>query len=429
MRAAQLFALLIGLNVAIGIAVSRMQSDPQTPPIVRVRTPVVYEESFRSEQGQYTKDLAPLERDRPANRRLYIQSGERGDSHDRHQLEDRHPVRYLHGRQRYVGVRICLRSRGTTLPQDSVAFTIHRGDDAPPRPRGFPMSTIPTQLRRALTAATLLVPAAALAQGGAARTPRADSTREATMLDTRGETAQARAIFDKLIASAPDPAQKAAAQRALALSYAFDGDCANAAKLEDHVIAYWVTRESAEPQNAFYQQGEMANEAARVCIDAGNMTMAEKYYRRGAELGLKEPAPKTHPKSLWDFRLSHALARLAARRGDKSGAARYVADARKILDSDSTMAASQERFFPYLQGYVALYTGDLTDADAAFTKTLATKGNENDPFFNYLAGETQERLGNKAKAKEYYQNAYDLATGHNAPGAFVRPHARKKLEV
>jgi hypothetical protein len=100
MRAAQLFALSIGLIVAIGIAVSRMRSDPQKPSIVRVRTPdgsivempivrsnsgvidpriggylraaVVYEESFRSEQGQYTKDLAPLERDRPANTRLYI---------------------------------------------------------------------------------------------------------------------------------------------------------------------------------------------------------------------------------------------------------------------------------------------------------------------------------------------------------------------
>ena len=290
------------------------------------------------------------------------------------------------------------------------------------------MSTIPTQLRRALAAATLLVPAAALAQGGA-RTPRADSTREASMLDARGETAQARAIFEKLIASAPDPAQKAAAQRALAISHAFDGDCANTAKLEEQVIAYWVTRESADPQNAFYQQGEMANEAARVCVDAGDLVTAEKYYRRGTALGLREPSPKTHPKSLWDFRLTHALARLAARRGDKTAATRYVADARKILDSDSTMAAAQERFFPYLQGYVALYTGDLLGADAAFAKTLATKGNENDPFFNYLAGETQERLGNTAKAKEYYQKAYDLATGHNAPGAFVRPHARKKLGV
>lgn len=289
------------------------------------------------------------------------------------------------------------------------------------------MRLISTPIHRALTAAALLAPAALFAQGGAARSPRADSTREANMLDSRGETGPARAIFQALIASAPDAAQKAAAQRATAISYGFDGDCANAAKLEEQVMAYWVTRESAEPQNAFYQQGEMANEAARLCIDAGDFVTAEKYYRRGTELGLKEPAPKTHPKSLWDFRLAHALGRLAARRGDKAGAARYVADARTALDSDSTMAAAQERYFPYLQGYVALYTGDLTAAEAAFTKTIATKGNESDPFFNFLAGQTQELLGNKAKAKEFYQKAYDLATGHNPPGAFVRPQARKKL--
>lgn len=290
------------------------------------------------------------------------------------------------------------------------------------------MRVIRSNILRAAIAAGLCTPALAAAQGGGgARSPRADSTREASMLDSRGETAQGRAIFEKLIASAPDPAQKAAAQRALAISYAFDGDCASTAKLEEQVIAYWITREAAEPQNAFYQQGEMANEAARVCIDAGDLATAEKYYHRGSELGNKEPAPRTHPKSLWDFRLAHAMGRLAARRGDKSSAAKHVADARKILDGDSTMAAAQERFFPYLQGYVALYTNDLKGAEAAFTKTLATKGNENDPFFNYLAGETQELLGNKAKAREFYQKAYDLAAAHNPPSAFVRPHARKKL--
>ena len=40
-------------------------------------------------------------------------------------------------------------------------------------------------------------------------------------------------------------------------------------ELEEQVIAYWATRREAEPQNAFYQQGEMANEAGRVCIDNG----------------------------------------------------------------------------------------------------------------------------------------------------------------
>ena len=76
------------------------------------------------------------------------------------------------------------------------------------------------------------------------------------------------------------------------MSYAFDADCANAAKMEDLVIGYWITREQAEPQNAFFQEGEIANEAARVCIDAGDLNTAEKYYRRGTELGLKEPEPR-----------------------------------------------------------------------------------------------------------------------------------------
>jgi tetratricopeptide (TPR) repeat protein len=199
-------------------------------------------------------------------------------------------------------------------------------------------------------------------------------------------------------------------------------------KYEEMVIAYWKTREVEEPQNAFYQQGEMANEAARVCIDAGDLDTAEKYYRLGSDLGNKEPAPRTHPRSLWDFRLEHALARLAARRGDKAAAARHVAAARRALDSDSAMAAQQERFFPYLTGYVALYTGDLAGAEADLTKAISMRGSERDPFFHALLAMTYEKQGQAAKARELYQKAYDLAAnGHNPPAAFTRPFARKKL--
>src|SRR6185295_16890339 len=125
------------------------------------------------------------------------------------------------------------------------------------------------------------------------------------------------------------------------------------------------------PQNAFFQQGEMANEAARVCIDNGDLASAEKYYRLGRALGLKEPEPRTHPASLWEFRTAHALVRLAARRGNAAEAKRQVSEARRILDSDSTMASQQERFFPYLTGYVALYTNDLKTADAELSKAVA----------------------------------------------------------
>lgn len=284
-------------------------------------------------------------------------------------------------------------------------------------------------MRRALVL-TLAFPFLLHAQGGQQqqpRTPRQDSLRTANRLDSEGKTTEARALFTALIASAPDPAAKAAAQRAMAMSYAFDGDCANTVRLEMQVIEYWKTRESAEPQNAFYQQGEMANEAARVCIDAGNLDEAERLYRLGRELGMKEPQPRTHPGSLWDFRTEHALARVAARRGQKARADGHVETARSILSADPAMAKDQQRYLPYLQGYVALYTGDLPTAERILRETIAMTGNQNDPYFHYLLGEALERQGKRTDARAMYQLAYDKATGHNPPAAFTRPAARKKL--
>ncbi len=280
-------------------------------------------------------------------------------------------------------------------------------------------------LASVLSAACLTSPLSA--QQGGDRTPRGDSLRQAQRLDIDGKHADARAIFQTLIDNAPDPGAKAAAQRRLAMSHGFEGHCSESARYEEMVIDYWKTREKDEPQNAFYQKGEMANEAARICIDAGDLVAAERLYRRGSALGLEEPEPKTHPKSLWDYRLAHALARLAARKGDKAEAQRQVAEARRILDGDPTMAANQERFYPYLTGYVALYTNDLATAQAELTKALSMQGNSTDPFMHTLMGMTHERMGHADVAKERYQKAYDLATQHTPPSAFARPFTRKKL--
>jgi tetratricopeptide (TPR) repeat protein len=279
--------------------------------------------------------------------------------------------------------------------------------------------------------------AAELAREGKLAAARAAIDRElaenptsgaaANMLDSIGATKDARVIFQKRIDTAPDAAAKAAAQRAMAMSYAFDGDSQATVKLEQEVIAYWVTREAADPQNAFYQQGEMANEAARVCIDAADLDAAEYWYKKGTEWGNKEPEPRTHPKSLWDYRLAHGLGRIAARRGDQAEAQKQIAIARKILDSDPKMAEAQERFFPYLVGYIALYTGDLKTAETELTKAMTAPGAQNDPFFPCLLAMTYEKLGQKEKAMEFYRKAYGLATAHNPPAAHVRPLARKKL--
>ena len=274
--------------------------------------------------------------------------------------------------------------------------------------------------------------ALAAAPGAARAQPSGDPSPEmqrAVRLDLAGRTGEARAIFQRLADSAADPAARAAADRAIAMSYAFGGDCAGAGRYEEMVIGYWRTREAAEPQNAFYQEGEIADEAARVCIDAGDLAESERWYRRGYELGTKEPAPPTHPRSLWEFRLAHALARLAARRGDTAEARRQVAAARRILDGDSAMAAGQERFFPYLVGYVALYGGDPATAETELRRAVDLRGNQRDPFLRCLLAMTLERLGRKAEADSSYREAYDLATAHNPPAAFVRPLVRRKLSL
>ena len=278
----------------------------------------------------------------------------------------------------------------------------------------------------AATAALAQQPPAPPAPPGAPQGPPGPM-QEAARLDLAGKTADARVIFQRMMDSAADPAARAQAERAMAMSYAIDGDCANTVKYEEMVIGYWRTREAAEPQNAFYQEGEMADEAARVCIDNGDLAAAERWYRRGYELGMQEPAPKTHPASLWDFRLAHALARVAARRGNAAEARRQVAAARRALDADTAVAAQQERFFPYLTGYVALYLHDLPAAERDFRSALAMRGNQRDPFMHCLLAMALEQEGKTDEANAGYRQAWDLAAAHNPPAAFVRPFVRKKL--
>lgn len=285
-----------------------------------------------------------------------------------------------------------------------------------------------TSIPALLAAAIAFIPTEADAQGGRGRgasTPRSDSIRLAQRLDVEGKHQEARAIFQKLIDNAPDPAAKAQVQRRMAMSYGYDFNCAKVLEYEEQVIAYWQTRRAEEPQNALYQEGEMANEAARVCIDSGDLDAAERMYRRGSDLGNAEPEPRTHPKSLWDFRLAHALARINARRGNAAEAQRYVAEAGRILDSDPRMAEDQRQYLPYLKGYVALYTSDLVTAEAELTKAMA--GLPNDPFQVVLLGMTYEKKGDQPKAMELYQKAYDMATGSNPPNVHSRAFTKRKL--
>jgi tetratricopeptide (TPR) repeat protein len=269
----------------------------------------------------------------------------------------------------------------------------------------------------------LLAASLAFAQGG--RGGPGGFGGAAVQLDLEGKGAQAREIIQDQIDRAATPDAKALAERNMAMSWAFEGNCKKTAEYEDKVIEYWKTQEAEHPANAFYQEGEMADEAARVCIDYNDLDTAAAYYKKGHDLGVKEPNIAAGRKDLWEYRYQHALARLAARRGNRAEAQRYVDTAKATLErlktDDPNLYQQQIGFLPYLTGYVAYYAGDYKTALADLQKDT-----RNDAFINAMIAMTYEKLGDQAKAKEYWQKAA-AARGHNPPAAFAVPTARKKL--
>jgi tetratricopeptide (TPR) repeat protein len=242
-----------------------------------------------------------------------------------------------------------------------------------------------------------------------------------SVLDLLGRGKEARGDFQKAIDSANKPEQKAMAERAMAISFAFEGNCRQAGEYERRVFDYYVGVKNS------YQQGEIADEAGRICIDAtpgeahtgADLGAAERWYKLGHEAGLREPNITPARVDLWNFRWEHAEARLAARKGNHEEALTHVVAAKAILDKGSN--PQQEQFFPYLEGYVAFYGGDYK---AALADLL--KANQQDPFIQCMLGRTYEKLGDKTNAIACYRKAA-AAISHNPPAAYAVPFAKKRL--
>jgi tetratricopeptide (TPR) repeat protein len=233
------------------------------------------------------------------------------------------------------------------------------------------------------------------------------------VLDLMGKGEEARKYFQKAIDVADKPEQKASGERAMAMSYAFEGNCKRTLEYEGKVFDYYVSVQD------FFQQGEIADEAARVCIDSGDFDTALHWYQVGHDTGLKEPNIKAARTDLWNFRWEHAQARLAARRGNLAGAQDHVTAAKAILDKGTI--PDQAQFFPYLRGYVAFYGRDYKNAMEELLRASRF-----DPFIQCLLGQTYEELGEKDKAIESYRKA-GAATAHNPPAAYAVPFAKKRL--
>jgi tetratricopeptide (TPR) repeat protein len=231
-------------------------------------------------------------------------------------------------------------------------------------------------------------------------------------LDLKGDYDAAREHFNKAIDLA-SPEQKAQALRSMAFSYAFQDDGAKAAEYELKVF----TARSAKED--FIGAAETCNETARIFLESGDIDNAEKWYKLGYDTVGRKSDLKEDEKNLWLFRWESAQARIAARRGKTAEAQQHVAAAKAALDKANN--PDQARFFPYLTGYVAYYSGDYKTAIAELQKA-----DQHDPLNLAMLGEAYEKSGDAVSAKRYYQKVLEINI-HNPTNAFARPLAKKKL--
>ncbi|SPE32260.1 conserved hypothetical protein [Candidatus Sulfopaludibacter sp. SbA3] len=235
----------------------------------------------------------------------------------------------------------------------------------------------------------------------------------AVALDLMGRYREAQPYFTAAIKASRTPLEKALAERAMAIGYGFAGDCGNAEKLEKRAFEFYV--ETLDFPNA----GDVADEIGRLCLDAGDFERASEWYQKGHDQGMQEPNISQTRTDLWEFRLAHARARIAAQRGRIAEARKQAQKARAILDHGRI--PDQEEFFPYLQGYLSFYASDYAEALSALNRASHT-----DPFIQCLIARTYEALGDRARAMAFYQKAA-AATAHSVPAAYAQPFARRKL--
>jgi tetratricopeptide (TPR) repeat protein len=231
-------------------------------------------------------------------------------------------------------------------------------------------------------------------------------------LDLKGEYGEARHHFQKALELAP-PDNKPQVMRALAVSYAFEGNAAEAAKYEQQVFDARLAKQD------FSGAAEIANEMGRIALESGDTAMALDWYKKGYDTALRKADLSEADKNLWLFRWENAQGRIAARSGKRGDAAMHVAVATAALDN--THNPDQAAFLPYLTGYVAFYLGDYKKAIADLDKA-----NQHDPFILVLLAQAYEKSDDKAHAMEFYKKVLEI-NGHGPTNAFARPLARKKI--
>ncbi len=284
-------------------------------------------------------------------------------------------------------------------------------------PAAAPQATVPPQIKQAqqLNGEGKQDEALAIVTPMLAADPKSyDANLTAgIVLDLKGDYDKARGYLLQAVEVAP-PERRIQALRTTAVSYAFTCDLPKVARYEQ--LAY----DSQVQGQKFADAAGTANELARIYLECGDTASAAKWYESGYQTAMRTPNLSEMDRDLWNFRWEHAKARIAAREGNAKQADADVVAAKAILDK-GRITEQQQRFYPYLTGYVAFYAGNYKSAIAELQKA-----DQKDPFVLILLAQAYDKLGDQPEAMKYYRQVLTI-NAHSPTNAFARPLAKKKL--
>ena len=231
-------------------------------------------------------------------------------------------------------------------------------------------------------------------------------------LDLQGRHDAARVHLEEALKLAGD-AQRTTALTALGVSYAFEARADEAARYYQRAFDADV---QADDRAA---AAGRANALGRIYLESGNLQKAEQWYTTGYEMAKKIPELPASQAALWEMRRHNALGRIEARRGNLKAAQEHANAVKGLLDRIG--ADNQRVFYPYLVGYIAFFNKAYRSA----AEELA-KGDQSDPFVLGLIAQAYEKLGDRAKAEEYFRKVMASPT-HSINSAFSRPQAQAFL--
>lgn len=232
-------------------------------------------------------------------------------------------------------------------------------------------------------------------------------------LDIKGDYPGARKFLEDANAVAQDDARDPVFT-AIAVSYVFEGDVANAARYYQRLFDRYIAASRIDTA------AETANALARVYLETGDIAKAEQWYTTGRENAKKMSGLREDQVDLWTMRWHHAASRIASRKGDHKTAAREAAVVKQLVDKNQ-QNATQMPIYLYLAGYNALYAKQYDEAIA-----VLQKADLRDPFILGLLAQAYEKKRDVANAKATWTKALETY-GHSVQNALTRPLAKKRL--